>query len=74
MVVSKVVRRYSPAGVFQAVEGSRPVALTIGLTAPVSLYSFVQLVWRGSAGSAGLAMQRLVEPGQSACLVLQSPG
>ena len=50
-----------PDGVCQAVEGSRPVAFTIGLTAYVSL---VQLVANGSSGSADTAMQRFVPPGQ----------
>ena len=52
IIVSKVVSLHSPAGVFHAVEGSRPVLLTIGFTA---YSSFVQLVWRGSDGSAGCA-------------------
>ena len=33
MMVSNVVRRHSPAGVFHAVEGSRPVAFTMGFVA-----------------------------------------
>ena len=61
IIVSNVVRRHSPAGVFHAVEGSRPVLLTIGLTAYTS---FVQLVCSGSVGSAGTAIAKLVPPGQ----------
>ena len=62
MMVSNVVSRHSPSGVFQTVEGSRPVLLTIGLTVNTSL---VQFVCNGSDGSAGTAMARLVPPGQS---------
>jgi len=61
IIVSKVVSRHSPAGVCHAVDGSRPVLFTIGLTAYASL---VQFVCSGSDGSAGTAIARLVPPGQ----------
>ena len=44
------IRRHSPSLVFQAVEGSSPVAWTIGLCD-----GLVQFVYSGSDGSAGTA-------------------
>ena len=61
IIVSNVVRRHSPEGVCHAVDGSRPVLFTMGLTVNTSL---VQLVCSGSSGSSGTAIAKLVPPGQ----------
>jgi hypothetical protein len=61
IIVSNVVNLHSPAGVFHAVLGSRPVLLTMGFTAYVS---FVQFVCNGSVGSEGTAIAKFVPPGQ----------
>ena len=75
MFVSKVERRHSPVSfTCHAVVGSRPVALTMGLMAPVMAASFVQFVCSWSLGSAGLAMHRFVPPGQLSTPGLHSPG